>query len=161
MHSIIRLSLPIAALSVLLVASGCNRTDAAAGEVIDGDLPEMTVYKSPTCGCCVVWAEYMEAEGFTVHQVDVPNLNEIRAEMGVPVTLGACHTAVIGDFVVEGHVPAGDVIRLLREAPDARGIAVPGMPIGSPGMEVPGRAPQAYETYLFTAEGTASVFARH
>lgn len=149
---------------LVVIASGCTRTDAApevAPAASSDPLPEITMYKSPTCGCCTAWGEYMEAEGFPVVMIDVPNIGEKRTELGTPLMLGSCHTAVVEGYLVEGHVPADDVRRLLREKPDALGIAVPGMPIGSPGMEVPGRAPQAYETYLFTEAGQTTVFARH
>jgi hypothetical protein len=154
-----------AAAGLLILLGGvaaCERTQGAQVEQGEqADLPLVTVYKSPTCGCCTVWAEYMEEEGFTVRQIDVPDIGEVRNRLGVPPMLGSCHTAVVGDYLVEGHVPAGDVRRLLAEQPDGKGISVPGMPIGSPGMEIEGRPAQAYETYLFTEEGQASVFARH
>jgi len=150
------IALSAAFLAAASLLSGCERSDASPR-----DLPEVTVYKSPTCGCCVLWAEYMEAEGFPVRQIDVANIGEVRASMGVPATLGSCHTAIVDGYVVEGHVPAEDVRRLLQDRPEATGIAVPGMPIGSPGMEVPGRTPQAYEVYLFASDGRQAVFARH
>lgn len=140
--------------------TGCERRTAVDGDAAESP-PAMTVYLSPTCGCCSLWADYMEEEGFAVSRVEVPDIGAVRTRLGVPPMLGSCHTAVAGDYLVEGHVPAGDVRRLLRERPEGVGISVPGMPIGSPGMEVPGRAPQAYETYLFTRDGRAAVFARH
>jgi hypothetical protein len=146
-----------------LALTGCNRSDATAPATAtaDADLPLVTVYKTPTCGCCVLWVEHMEAAGFTVEEVDVPVLYEVRAEHGVPPTLSSCHTATVGGYVVEGHVPADDVKRLLRERPEGVGISVPGMPIGSPGMEVVGRPAQPYNVVLFGDDGRHSVFARH
>jgi hypothetical protein len=146
-----------------LALTGCTRSDATTSPTAtsDEDLPVVTVYKTPTCGCCVLWVEHMEAEGFTVEQVDVPVLHEVRAEQGVPPTLSSCHTATVGGYVVEGHVPAEDVKRLLRERPEGVGISVPGMPIGSPGMEVAGRPAQPYNVVLFGDDGRHSVFARH
>lgn len=139
---------------------GCSRPSPEP--VADSDLPVVTVYKTPTCGCCVLWADHMEANGFTVEQVDVRDLNAIRAEHGVPPQIGSCHTAVVDGYVVEGHVPADDVKRLLSTRPDeAIGISVPGMPIGSPGMENPNHPGQPYEVLLFTDDGRMAVFSRH
>lgn len=126
-------------------------------------LPPMTVYKSPTCGCCGNWVDHAKKNGFTVKTVDTEDLAAVKRELGVPARLASCHTVVIGQFLVEGHVPAADVKRLLRERPAGiRGIAVPGMPIGSPGME---QGPPAnydkYDVIAFTASGATSVFAKH
>jgi len=156
--------LPLAALVLPLAAAlalaGCARTDASSP--VDPDLPGVTMYKSPTCGCCTLWGEHMEEHGFAVEYVDIPVLHEKKAELGVPGHLGSCHTAVVGDYVVEGHVPAEDVKRLLRDRPEeAVGIAVPGMPIGSPGMEMPGRTPDRYEVVMFDGAGRVAVFAQH
>lgn len=140
-------------LAAVLALAGCTRPQA--------DLPAVTVYKTPTCGCCTLWAEHMAEAGFEVEAVDVADLGAVKRRLGVPRSLGSCHTAVVGGYLVEGHVPASDVKRLLAEAPEAAGLAVPGMPIGSPGMETPGRAPERYEVALFTREGLATVFARH
>lgn len=124
--------------------------------------PTVTVYKTPTCGCCGLWADHMVEAGFEVERVDVPSLDDVKARLGVPNQLASCHTAVVGDFVVEGHVPAEDVRRILDERPpEAIGLAVPGMPIGSPGMEVEGRPAESYAVYMFTRDGRAAVFARH
>jgi hypothetical protein len=159
-----RLPLLLPLIGALLLAA-CTRGDArnAQTSAVEENvtLPLVTVYKTPTCGCCVAWAEYMEDEGFTVRQVDVATTADVRNRLGVPSSLGSCHTAVVGDYVVEGHVPAEDVKRLLRDRPDATGIAVPGMPLGSPGMEVPGREPQPYEVLLFASDGRVAVFSRH
>lgn len=120
----------------------------------------LTVYKHPQCNCCNKWIDHLEGNGFIV----LPRLELKQAErqgkLGVPVGLRACHTAVIDGYVVEGHVPAEDIKRLLRERPAATGLAVPGMPIGSPGMEQ-GDRHDAYEVLLFDAQGQSSVFARH
>lgn len=156
-------SLPLVLLVALAtVLAGCTRSDAAGDATASGEeWPLVTVYKTPTCGCCVVWAEYMEDEGFEVRQIDVASTADVRERLGVPHQLGSCHTATVGDYVVEGHVPADDVRRMLTERPEATGIAVPGMPIGSPGMEVPGRTPHQYEVILFRRDGTGLVYARH
>ena len=121
----------------------------------------MTVYKSPTCGCCAKWVEHVKKAGFAVTVKDMPNVGEIKFARGVPAELASCHTAVVGDYVVEGHVPAPDVRRLLKERPKVRGIAVGGMPAGSPGMEVPGGRADKYEVVAFLRDGTTRTFARH
>jgi hypothetical protein len=126
-------------------------------------LPPMTVYKSPTCGCCKLWVDHAQKNGFTVKTVDSDDLAGVKRELGVPARLSSCHTVVVGQFLLEGHVPAADVKRLLRERPaGVRGLAVPGMPVGSPGME---QGPPAnydkYDVIAFTASGATSVFAKH
>jgi hypothetical protein len=119
---------------------------------------EVRVYKSPTCGCCEKWVDHLRAEGFTVHTSDVPDLAPIKQENGIAPELSACHTAFVGGYVVEGHVPASDIRRLLAERPKVAGLAVPGMPIGSPGMEGPNAAP--YEVLSFGGQGVR-VFSKH
>ena len=128
--------------------------------VADSTLPTVTVYKSPTCGCCSGWVEHMREEGFPVEAVDVTDISAVKEEYGIPPSLQSCHTAVVDGYLVEGHVPASDVKRLLAERPDAGGLALPGMPIGSPGMEVPGRPAESYEV-LLVDNGETSVFAQH
>jgi len=129
------------------------------------DNPEaipVTMYKNPGCGCCTKWAQHMVSdEHFEVKEIASEDVYEIKEESGIPATLSSCHTAKIGKYVVEGHVPAEDVKRLLEEQPDAIGLTVPGMPIGSPGMEVPGRQPQRYDVLLIKRDGTTEVFASH
>jgi len=118
---------------------------------------EMTVYHDPNCGCCGKWTEHMRANGFTVEEVPTQDMSSVKRELGVPRDLPSCHTAVIGDYVIEGHVPAEDVKRLLAEQPDARGLSVPGMPMGSPGMEYDGRR-MAFDVIRFDDDGATSVF---
>ena len=122
---------------------------------------DLAVYKSPTCGCCGSWVEYMTGAGFQVLTTEVADPGAVRRARGVPDSLAACHTAVIGGYVLEGHVPAEDVRRLLVERPDALGLAVPAMPLGSPGMEVPDGRREPYETLLILKGGGTRVFARH
>ena len=117
----------------------------------------MTVYKSPTCGCCSAWIEHVEKAGFRCTVRDLPDLTEVKASFGVPRALESCHTAQIGGYLVEGHVPADLIEKLLREKPTARGLAVPGMPIGSPGME--GGTPERYQVLLFDRAGGTRVYA--
>lgn len=123
------------------------------------DLPTVQVYKSPTCGCCSKWVSHLEANGFTVEATDLNDINLVKRSYGIPPALASCHTAVIGDYLVEGHVPAADIIQLLKQKPAIKGIAVPGMPIGSPGMEVGN--PQAYDVVSFGANGEVEVFSSH
>ena len=125
-------------------------------------LPAMTVYKSASCGCCHNWVEHARSSGFTVKTIDTEDLAAVKRDLGVPSRLQSCHTVVVGNYLVEGHVPAADVKRLLAEKPAVRGIAVPGMPVGAPGMEQGAPADhQRYEVIAFTAAGVTSVFARH
>ncbi|ALJ10027.1 MAG: DUF411 domain-containing protein [Caulobacteraceae bacterium] len=119
----------------------------------------MTAYKTPWCGCCGGWIAHMRQAGWTVEVVEREDLAPIRARYGIPDRLASCHTAVVGAYAVEGHVPAGDIDRLLRERPTARALSAPGMPAGSPGMEAAGREP--YQTVLILADGSTRVWGRH
>ena len=120
---------------------------------------DITVYKSPWCGCCSKWADHLEAKGHTVTTENMENLDAIKKMAGVPERLQACHTAMVGGYVLEGHVPAKDIKRLLAERPKAKGLAVPGMPVGSPGME--DGAPERFDVMLFGTDGLTSVYARY
>ncbi|MDQ3077954.1 MAG: DUF411 domain-containing protein [Pseudomonadota bacterium] len=120
----------------------------------------MTVYKSPTCGCCAKWVEHVEKHGFEVKVVPTADMMAVKMKAGVPDDLYSCHTTMVGGYVVEGHVPAADIKRLLAQKPRARGIAVAGMPMGAPGMEH-GDHRQPYSTMLIGANGKASLFAKH
>jgi hypothetical protein len=122
----------------------------------------MVVYKSPTCGCCRAWVDHVQASGFRaeVHDVSDSRLAAVEHESRVPDDLASCHTAMVGGYIVEGHVPADDITRMLRERPAIAGISVAGMPMGSPGMEQ-GGATQPFTTMAFTKDGKKSVFARH
>jgi hypothetical protein len=121
---------------------------------------EVTIYKSPWCGCCGAWAEHLEQSGFAVRIVEREDLEPIKERYGVPGELGSCHTALVEGYTIEGHVPAADIRRLLAERPAAKGLAVPGMPLGSPGMESGGQR-ERYQVILFTEDGGQTVFARH
>ncbi|MBI3048561.1 MAG: DUF411 domain-containing protein [Acidobacteria bacterium] len=123
--------------------------------------PTVQVYKSPTCGCCANWVKHLQQHGFTTQVTDTDNIAEIKARHNIPAKVHSCHTAVVGGYVIEGHVPAADVQRLLREKPAVVGLAVPGMPIGSPGMEVPNMNPQKYDVIAFDKQGQLKVFASH
>jgi hypothetical protein len=122
--------------------------------------PVVHVWKSPTCGCCEGWVEHLRAAGYPVQIEDVMDIAAIKREKGVPAELHACHTAMVDGYLVEGHVPADVVDRMLSERPMMAGIAVPGMPVGSPGMEVPGTPAQPYEVIAFTAHGEKRVYDR-
>lgn len=118
----------------------------------------MLVYKDPNCGCCRNWVELMQKAGFEVSSRDTPDMQAIKQRYKVTQALASCHTALVGGYVVEGHVPADLVQRLIREKPKAVGLAVPGMPMGSPGMEGPTK--DAYDVVLFDATGKSTVYAR-
>ncbi|MBA3487614.1 MAG: DUF411 domain-containing protein [Lysobacter sp.] len=124
-------------------------------------LPLVVVNKSASCGCCGVWVDHMRAAGFQVQVNNIDNLNPIKERVGVPLGKGSCHTAEVGGYFVEGHVPAEDVKRLLAEKPDAKGLVVPGMPLGSPGMEVPDGTVQPYTVELVGRDGQTTPFAEH
>lgn len=146
-RSMVRLAL------VFVVAAstvGAAQTPAA--------LSPVTVYKSLTCGCCGKWNEHMRASGFTVTNNDLTDVTPIKDKHGVPTALRSCHTALVGGYVVEGHVPADVIRKLLRERPAVAGIAVPGMPMGSPGMEGPRQDP--YDIIAFDKTGKTSVYAK-
>ena len=123
--------------------------------------PAVQVYKDPTCGCCSLWVEHLRKAGFTPTVTDVGDMTAIKTKYGVPVQARSCHTALVGGYVVEGHVPSADVQRLLKERPAIVGIGVAGMPIGSPGMEVAGMKPQPYDVLAFNKAGETQVFASH
>jgi hypothetical protein len=119
---------------------------------------EVVVYKSPWCGCCEGWVDHMRASGFEVTVREQEDLSAIKRMSGVPEELESCHTAFVGGYAIEGHVPAGAIERLLAERPQVRGLAVPGMPIGSPGME--GADAEPYEVMTFTQGGATNVYER-
>jgi len=121
--------------------------------------PVLEVYKSPTCGCCGAWADHMKANGYEVVVHEQQNLQSIKEKAGILPGTGSCHTAFIDGYAIEGHVPASDVDRLLEERPEGKGLTVPGMPAGSPGMEM-GDRKDAYDVLLFDENGT-EVFSHH
>ncbi|MBB3014347.1 DUF411 domain-containing protein [Cupriavidus alkaliphilus] len=118
------------------------------------------VYKSPLCGCCEEWVKHLRANGFTVSVHDVEDTDEYRKRFGMPERFGSCHTGHIAGYAIEGHVPAADIRKLLAAKPRAVGLAVPGMPVGSPGMEQ-GPRKDPFDVLLVKADGAASVFSRH
>ena len=125
------------------------------------NLSNVEVWKSPYCGCCAKWIDMMKGAGFQVRIHNTESLKAIKRKHGVPGKLRSCHTATVGGYVVEGHVPIADVQRLLNQKPNVVGISVPGMPIGSPGMEVASGETEPYEVLTFDKDGRTSVFAKH
>ena len=139
-------------------AGEAGATLAASPARADADaLPEVLVYKTPTCGCCTLWADHLREAGFEVDTRDLNDLIRVKMDAGVPPGMSSCHTALIDGYVVEGHIPAEHVKRLLEDRPDVVGIAVPGMPIGSPGMEGIGARP--YQVLSWDHDGNVEVFA--
>lgn len=164
-------------LTTVLLGSACARASeeavsssataaAAAAAVtaeatIDPELPLAIVHKTASCGCCGVWADHLKAAGFPVEIRDTDDMHPVKQRLGVPAGKASCHTAEIGGYVVEGHVPASDIKRLLKERPTARGLVLPGMPAGSPGMEMPDGYVQPYTVELVLADGSTEPFAQH
>jgi hypothetical protein len=143
------LSLALSAASLSAVALGRARA-----------LPEIQVYKNPSCGCCSAWVEHLRSAGFGVRVTEVADTSIVRRRAGLPDKFASCHTAVVSGYVVEGHVPAHDIQRLLTMRPLAIGLAVPGMPAGSPGMETGARR-DPYRVLLVDAEGGERVFSSY
>jgi hypothetical protein len=132
---------------------------AAAPTMTPVAKPTITVYKDPNCGCCRNWIAHLIKNGYRVDAKDTPDMDQIKTTLGVPTALHSCHTAIVAGYLIEGHVPAADIDRLLATKRKVKGLAVPGMPMGSPGME--GGAKQHYQVMAFDRTGKASVFARY
>lgn len=139
---------------IYAVLSGCAKP-------AESTLPEVTVHKSASCGCCKVWAQHLRNAGFPVVVSNADDLTPVKQRLGVPPRAGSCHTAEVGGYFIEGHVPVEDIARLLRERPDAKGLAVPGMPRGSPGMEASPEDAQPYDVLLVARDASTTVFAHH
>lgn len=139
----------------LATLAGATRADAAEAG------PLVKVFKNESCGCCQLWVEHLEKAGFTTEIHHVDNLGPIKERVGIPVGMGSCHTAEVGGYFVEGHVPAADIRRLLRDKPAAKGLTVPGMPTGSPGMEGPAGKSQAYDVLLVAKDGATTVYSHY
>lgn len=123
--------------------------------------PVIDIVKDPGCGCCELWAKHLEQQGFATRMTESDDMAAVKIKRGVPATTRSCHTAVVEGYVLEGHVPASDIQRLLVERPKIAGLAVPGMPIGSPGMEVSGMKAQPFDVMAFTASGTTRIYSSH
>lgn len=149
-HRLSRRSVLLSA-PMALLGAGCARAEAR----------ELTVYKTPWCGCCSGWVTHMRRAGFTANVVELEDLAPIRQRYGISFEQSSCHTGVAGGYALEGHVPPDDVVRLLRERPKAKALIVPGMPMGSPGMESPNGEREAYDVLLLLPNGSTRVFARH
>jgi len=170
-------TIALAAFAVALTSAGALatrgdaalRTESAAGApsveaaVTPAAKTVIKIYKSPTCGCCKNWVDHVREAGFVAEVFDLPEaeLQARKTRLGVGPRLASCHTAIVNGYVVEGHVPAADIQRMLRDKPAIAGIAAPGMPVGSPGMEVPGGRKDKYDVVAFTKDGTTKVFASH
>lgn len=142
-----------------VMIAGLIPQSAFSGSDKSADLESITVYKSPACGCCSKWVSHLQDNGFEVEAVNRKDMNSVKSEAGIPSQLASCHTAIIGGYVIEGHVPADDIKRLLTERPDVAGLTVPGMPMGSPGMEGPRQ--DKYDMLTFTTSGDTTVFSRY
>jgi hypothetical protein len=121
--------------------------------------PTITVYKDPSCGCCKSWIEHLVKHGYRVDAKDTPAMAEVKRTLGIPDALTSCHTAVVNGYLIEGHVPAADIARLLKERPKVAGLAVPGMPMGAPGMEGPRQ--EHYQVLSFDKNGKTRIFASY
>lgn len=140
--------------AILVGAAGPARAQARP-------VRNLTIYKTPTCGCCDGWVAHMRQAGFVANVVVLQDLGPVRRGRGLPDALASCHSGLVGGYLIEGHVPATDVIRLLAQRPAAIGLAVPGMPLGSPGMETPQGRKDPYATLLVLRGGGTRVFSRH
>lgn len=169
-----KMGIGAALIGVALLAGGCapeasaedGRTAAStpANAMVDATLaatiaetPTIKVYKSPTCGCCALWVDHMREAGFELDVEDTDDMIDVKVDAGLPLRLQSCHTALVGGYVFEGHIPAEVIARFLAEKPSASGLAVPGMPIGSPGMEFGDRV-DPYDVLQFDAAGNTSVY---
>lgn len=158
---------------VIVFITGCSDADNSAGlpesapvvsqkASADAVQPvEITVYQSPTCGCCKEWVEHLRAEGFTVVTHDMENMDSVKKSAGIPKHLQSCHTALVEGYTIEGHVPAADIKRLLVKRPKIAGLTAPGMPMKSPGMQAPDLPPKDYDVLAFTEDGKAAVFTKY
>lgn len=158
-------AIAISGLAVIL--AGCSADEDVASANLTGGAPieergtpEIVVHKTPSCGCCELWVEHMRNAGFRVAVVNSRDVDTIKRRAGVPADQASCHTAIVGDYFIEGHVPAEDIKRLLAERPAAKGLVVPGMVPGSPGMEQRGVS-RPYSVLLVAEDGTVSEYAHH
>ncbi|MEO0869745.1 MAG: DUF411 domain-containing protein [Cyanobacteria bacterium J06642_11] len=158
-HSIKNLG-SLALITISLIITGCTLAQGPAPISQAALASEINVFRSPTCGCCGLWIEHMRDAGFQVNDQITEDMTAVKEQYGVPENLKSCHTTVVDGYVVEGHIPAEDVARLLTEKPDIAGISVPGMPIGSPGMES-GNYVEPYTVFTFEKDGSTTNFSEH
>ena len=149
---------PKAAPSVQVASAAPSASPGDGAQATSSVARTIKVYKDPNCGCCKEWVKHLEQNGFKVEVMDMPDLSAVKAKYGVSDNLKSCHTGVIGDYVVEGHVPADLIVKMLEEKPRIAGLAVPGMPMGSPGME--GATKEAYDVLTFDRAGHTTVYAQ-
>lgn len=142
-------------------ANRITPTDASQTADSSRRWPNIVVHKSPSCGCCGSWVEHMRKAGFSVDVRDADNLEPVKKRLGIPYGKGSCHTAEVGGYFAEGHVPAEDIKRLLAERPASKGLTLPGMPAGSPGMEMPDGHIDPYTVELVNPDGSTRPFSRH
>lgn len=157
----IAIALSISILAITAFAWKNMQPTAQTQATTNSTLPSVTVYKTSSCGCCKKWVTHLEENGFNVVAKDVNSLQPYKEKAKLSPELASCHTAFVDGYAVEGHVPANDIKRLLNEKPDVTGITVPAMPIGSPGMEVPGRPADKYEVVSYKDGKKVGVFAKH
>jgi len=153
MRQLKRLKLVLGLLVVPMLVIGSFTVASIAAEVI--------MYKNPSCGCCGAWAKHMRGAGFVVTEIPREDMEVVKEKYGVSVGLASCHTAIVGGYVIEGHVPASDVQRLLQERPKIVGLTAPGMPMQSPGMQAEGMQPKHYSVLAFDKQGKAKVYHRY
>lgn len=161
LHTLLRCFLALCVLFALPASAQAPPTAPQPAATPVERLPLVVVHKSPSCGCCTMWAEHMRKAGFPVDVRNEPDVAPVKRRVGVPEGKHSCHTAMVDGYFIEGHVPAADVKRLLATKPDAKGLTVPGMPIGSPGMEMPDGRTQPYAVELVKRDGTTEVYSRH
>ena len=142
-------------------AHGDVKGDAAMPVTSGATGPQMTVYRSASCGCCTSWGSHIASAGYRIADHVIENMDAVKKARGISPQQASCHTAVVEGYVIEGHVPASAIKRLLMERPNIRGLAVPGMPMGSPGMEVAGVKAERFEVVAIAHDGTTSIFARY
>ncbi|HWB43061.1 MAG TPA: DUF411 domain-containing protein [Gemmatimonadales bacterium] len=141
----------------LALAGGTSLWAAVAGPAAP---TRMTIYMSPTCGCCAKWVDHVKAAGFQTEVHQDQNMDEVKDNLGVPRDMRSCHTALVDKYLIEGHVPADDIRSLLARKPKAAGLAAPGMPASSPGMAVPGEPHEPYDVLIFQRDGTSEVYTK-
>jgi hypothetical protein len=154
------MELPMDRRSAVKALVGTVAALLATRELNADSLPRVVVYRNPGCPCCEKWKQLMAVAGFDIDMQEHQDLAGLATSLGVPENLHGCHTGTVGDYVISGHIPPDDVIRLLREKPKIKGLSVPGMPIGSPGMEA-GDRKDSYEVLAFRSDGTSYMFAKY
>ncbi len=156
-----KLSFPILLITLIATLASCAPASTPTESNSSDQGNTITIYKSATCGCCGTWAEYLEENGFTVLINENEDLAQIKQTYLVPRQLSSCHTALLNGYVIEGHVPVDEINRMITEKLDIVGIAVAGMPIGSPGMDIEGADPVPYDVVTFDAQGNTAIFASY